>query len=80
MLVVDENSEHYKKVTLLKWKQTLPTIKEEDALYCERQLIEMANNEKSEQEALAEINRYLTEKGLIKPHGNTGDSSTEQTT
>lgn len=65
MIVVDENSEHYKKVTLNKWKQTLPQITEEDALYCERQLINFANGEQTEEEALTEINKYLKEKGLI---------------
>ena len=68
MIVVDENSEHYKKVTLVKWKQTLPTINEEQALYCEKQFINFANGEQTEQEALTEINGYLTEKGLIKPN------------
>lgn len=65
MIVVDENSEHYKKVTLNKWKQTLPQITEEDALYCERQLINFANGEQTEEETLTEINKYLKEKGLI---------------
>jgi ribosomal protein S18 len=80
MIVIDEDSEHYKRMTLIKWKQTLPRIKEEEALYCEKQLIEFANNKQTEEEALAEINKYLTEKGLINPNENTGDTSTEQDT
>ena len=80
MIVVDEDSEHYKRITTLKWKQTIPRMTEEDALHCEKQLIEFANNNQTEAEALAEINRYLTEKELINPNENTGDTSTEQDT
>ncbi len=80
MIVIDEDSEHFKKVTLMKWEQTLPRITEEQAIYCEKQLIALANLEKTQEEALAEINRYLKEKGLINPNENTGDTSTEQDT
>jgi hypothetical protein len=65
MIIVDEDSEHYKKITHTKWKETLPAITEEDALYCEKQLIQFANKEKTQEDALKEINRYLLEKGLI---------------
>jgi len=65
MIVVDENSDHFKKMTTIKWRQTLPHITEEQAIYCEKELIAFANKEKTEEEALTEINRYLKEKGLI---------------
>lgn len=77
MIVVDENSDHFKKMTTIKWRETLPQISEEQAIYCEKQLIAFANKEKTEQEALTEINRYLTEKGLIKANESTGNTSTE---
>lgn len=77
MIVVDENSEHYKKVTLNKWKQTLPQIEEEDALYCERQLIDFANKKLTQEEALGNINKYLSEKGLLN-ESNRDSSTTEE--
>jgi hypothetical protein len=80
MIVVDENSDHFKKMTTIKWRQTLPQISEEQAIYCEKQLIAFANKEKTEQEALAEINKYLTELKLIKLNGSISDTSTEQNT
>ena len=70
MIIVDENSEHFKKVTTTKWKQTLPNISEEQAIYCEKQLIAFANKEKTEEDALAEINRYLIEHDVIKINQN----------
>ena len=66
MIVIDEDSEHYKRMTLIKWKETIPAIKEEEALYCERQFINFANGEQTKEEALKEINRFLIEKNLIK--------------
>lgn len=66
MIIVDENSEHYRRVTLTKWKETLPAITEEAALYCERQLIDMANKKLTEEVALKNINEYLTKLKLIK--------------
>lgn len=66
MIVIDENNEKYRRITHIKWKQTLPNIKMEDALYCESELISFANGEQTEEEALTKINTYLSEKGLIK--------------
>lgn len=65
MMIIDENDEHFKRVTLIKWTRTLPSISEEQAIYCEKQLIAFANKEKTEEEALAEINRYLKKEKLI---------------
>lgn len=66
MIIYDENSDHYKRVTHTKWKQTLPKIELDDALFCEKQLVEFANGKQSEEEALKKINEHLTEKGLIE--------------
>jgi hypothetical protein len=66
MIVVDENNEKYRKVTHTKWKQTLPSIEVEDAVYCEGELIKFANKKQTQEEALKNINEYLMDKGLIE--------------
>jgi len=66
MIVVDKNDPRYRSMTHNKWKQTLPAISEEDALHCEDLFIDFANGNKTEKEALKEINEFLDTKGLIK--------------
>lgn len=65
MIIIDKNDSRYVSLTHNKWKQTLPSMTEEDALHCEDLLIEFYNKVKTEEEALKEINDYLKEKGHI---------------
>ena len=68
MIVIDENSEEYMRPMRIKRKETLPSINEEQAIYCERQFIDFVNGKKEESETIKEVNRYLIEHGLIKPN------------
>jgi hypothetical protein len=67
MILEDNDSEHYRKITHDKWKVATPDITIEQSLHCESILLEFVNGDKDEASALGEINIYLTINGLIKP-------------
>lgn len=65
MVEFDEENDRFKKITLIKWKEALPSINEEQAMYCEKELFKFINKDKSESEALKTINEYLVSQGLV---------------
>lgn len=66
MFIVDENDSEYQKESHDKWKAMVPEITLEQALHCEKLYMEFVNGTKSESIFLAEVNEYLSRKGLIK--------------
>lgn len=67
MVQFDENNERFRKLTHTKWKESLPAITEEQAIYCEKEWFEFVNNKKTEKDVLKTINDYLIKEGLILP-------------
>ena len=67
MVIFDVKNERFRKLTHIKWKESLPSISEEQAILCEKEWFEFVNNNKSESEVLKNINEYLISEGLIEP-------------
>tara|TARA_B100000927_G_scaffold186027_2_gene149840 strand:+ start:1856 stop:2065 length:210 start_codon:yes stop_codon:yes gene_type:complete len=67
MVIFDDKNERFRKLTHIKWKESLPSISEEQAILCEKEWFEFVNNNKSESEVLKNINEYLISEGLIEP-------------
>lgn len=65
MVKFDEENDRFKKITLIKWKEALPNINEEQAMHCEKEFFKFINKDKSESEALKTINEYLVSQGLV---------------
>ena len=67
MVIFDDKNERFRKLTHIKWKESLPSISEEQAILCEKEWFEFVNNNKSESAVLKNINEYLISEGLIEP-------------
>lgn len=67
MIIFDEDNERFRKLTHIKWKESLPSITEEQAIHCEKEWFEFVNKNKTEAVVLKNINEYLISEGLIEP-------------
>jgi hypothetical protein len=66
MIEVNPDDKTYRRLTWNKWKQTLPSINEEQALKCEALFVDYVNNKITEATFLSDVNGYLKKEGLIK--------------